>query len=164
MFQGSIRYDYAFGVPGEFRKDGPHRAHPGFIVSADATQNVVGRAFTRAANGIVSAGGTGVFHGLLANPKVYSSAGASGSPLAPTLTLPNNTQGEFAIMGYIVAVLTNAAAAVGDVVIFNQATGALTSQPAATAVPAGSTLVPNTVVDEFPQPAAGGLVLLKMTN
>lgn len=164
MFQATIRYDYAFGVPGEIRKDGPTRVNPGFIVSADATQNVIGRAFTKSASGIYSAGGTGVFGGILVNPKAYASAGASGSPLAPTLTLPNNTEGQFMGMGYVVAVLTNAAALVGDVVIFNQATGALTSQPAATAVPAGSTLVPNTTVSEFPQPTAGGLVLLKMTN
>lgn len=234
-FQSAVRYDFAFGMPGELLKDGPTRVQPGFIQSASAAYNVVGStAFTQAASGgIVQAGGTGNFVGILANPKVYASYGTlSGGPLAPTIVLPNNISAEFALMGYLVAILANANISIGDLVQFDNTTGALSSVApvavftgvqalavltvsaisagslgvgsvvknaagaiigtveslgtgtggngtynldtsatvasgpltASTVAAVGATLVPKTVVDEFPQPTAGGLVLLRMTN
>jgi hypothetical protein len=170
-FQQSIRFDYGFGVPGELRKDGPTRAQPRFIVSADPTQNVVGRAFTQNAAGAgvplgsVGAGGTGVFAGLLANPKVYASYGTVvNGPLAPSMVVPNQITGEFLLMGFVVAQLSAGTANIGDQIHFVQATGALIAVAPGTAPAAGNTLVPNTVVDELPQTSAAGLVLLRMTN
>lgn len=170
-FQSVIRFDYGFGVPGELRKDGPTRAQPRFIVSADATQNIVGRAFTQNAAGAgvplgsVGAGGTGVFAGFLANPKVYASFGTVvNGPLAPTMLLPNQLTAEFLLMGFMVALLSAGTANIGDVIHFVQATGALIAVAPGTAPAAGNTLAPNTVVDELPQSNAAGLVLLRVTN
>lgn len=130
MFQSSIRYDFTFGVPGEVLKDGPLRSRPGFIVSDDPALNIIGStAFTQAASGgSVKAGGTGIFAGLLCNPKVYPGYGTvSGGPLAPTLTLPNNMTAEFMMMGYMVAKLANANVLIGDALMYATATGLLSS-------------------------------------
>ena len=235
MFQQSLRYDFTFGVPGEILKDGPTRSRPGFIVSTDAALNIVGStAFTQSSSGgTVQAGGTGIFVGLLANPKVYPGFGTlAGGPLAPSLTLPNNITGEFLEMGYMVAKLANASVKIGDAIIYAQATGLLSSLTTAasftasqattvltgTAItagnlgvgsfvstaagviigeivalgtgtggagtytlntsatvasgtmsansvaPSGSTLISRAVVDEFPQPSANGLNLIKITQ
>ena len=44
----------------------------------------------------MQAGGTGVFAGILANPKVYSNLGTvAGGTLAASLTLPNGVIAEF---------------------------------------------------------------------
>ncbi len=244
-FQQTVRYDYAFGVPGEIKFDGPTRAQPGFLNSASAAYNIVGATiFTQpAAGGAVVAGGAigpgsgNVFFGLLANPKLYASFGTvSGGPLAPTLTLSNNVEAEFLLMGYVV-VAVPAACSIGDLLTYNLTTGAIatikpqtlisgsiatttgiltvtalatggyigTSVPltgtgvaAGTMItgqisgtegstgtyntnvvvavsaftdgatpnqaPAGSAIVPNAVIDKFPQTAAGGLALARFTN
>lgn len=167
MVQQVVRFDYGFGVPGESRKHGSRRAKPGFIVSADATQNVVARAFTQVkTGGVVSAGGTGVFFGLLANPKQYASRGtAAGGPLAPTLTLPNNVEAEFVEADYsFVAVMSNANVAIGDYVVFAQATGILTSVTPGAALPANSTQIHGAMVNDLPQPTAGGLCTISLTG
>lgn len=235
MFQSTLRYDYTFGVPGELLRDGPNRTRPGFIQSSSAALNIVGAtAFTQAAaGGAVQAGGTGIFAGLLCNPKVYPGFGTTaGGPLAPTLTLPNNIQGEFLEMGLMCAVMANAGVLVGDIVMYATATGVLSSMGAnvaftasqATTVltvtgtptggklgvgsnvyaagvlvgeiislgtgtggagtynlntsatvasgpmtansvaPVGSIIVPNTTIEQFPQPSAGSLSLIRMTN
>lgn len=170
-FQTTVRYDWGFGIPGELRKDGPLRAIPRLIVSADPTQNVVGRVFTQnaAAAGVplgsVGAGGTGVFAGILSNPKVYASFGTTvNGPLAPTMILPNQVTGEFLQMGYVVAVMSNAGVNIGDQVHYVEATGAMLSVAPGTNPAAGNALVPGALIDELPQTAAGGLVLLKLTN
>lgn len=166
--QRIIRFDTALGIPGEIVRSGPHRARPGYLVSTDPTQNVVGRALTQLpAGGAMRAGNAdtdGVFVGFLANPKVYALYGTGGNPLAPTIVLPNNTNIESLEMGFMIAVLTNAAAKIGDIVFFAQATGALTSAAPGTAVPAGSQLCPGTTVYEFPQATAGSPVVLKITD
>ncbi len=126
-FQSTVRYDYAFGQPGEIKFDGPKRVQTGLINSASAAYNIVGAtAFTQAASGgTFGAGGTGVFVGILANPKVYASVGTAAlGPLGPTLTVPNNVQGEFALMGEL-TVSVPAACNIGDLLTYNTTTGAI---------------------------------------
>lgn len=234
MFQNNIRYDFGFGVPGELLKDGPTRSRPGFIQSSSAALNIVGAtAYTQSASGgVVQAGGSGQFAGLLCNPKVYPGYGTTAGPLVPTLTLPNNIQAEFLFMGYMVALLANAGVLIGDAVMYATATGVMSSMGTSVAftasqtttvltvtgtptggklgvgsivtaagviigeiislgtgtggagtynmntsatvasgpmtanavAPAGSIIVPNTYVDELPQPNANGLSLIRMTN
>jgi hypothetical protein len=164
--QTTVRYDYGFGMVGESRKHGARRAKPGFIVSADATQNVVGRAFTQVkTGGPVAAGGTGVFFGLLANPKQYASRGIAGSPLSPSLVLPNNTLAEFVEADYsFVVQLSNANAAIGDYIVFAQATGILQSVTPGAALPANTTQIHGAMVDDLPQPNANGLCTISLTG
>lgn len=171
--QSSIRYDYGFGVPGEILKDGPMRSRPGLINSSSAALNIVGAtAFTQAATGgTVQAGGAGQFAGLLCNPKVYPGFGtSSGGPLAPTLTLPNQIQGEFLFMGFMVALLANASVLIGDLITYASATGALsstgasvaftasqaTNQLTVTGTPTGGKLGPGSIV------SAGGVIIGKI--
>lgn len=129
-FQSSVALAQGFGVAGELIFEGPLRATPGVIKGADPTLNVVGRAFTiDPADGQYVAGGTGVYGGILSNPKALSSVGTSaGGPLAPTLTVPNGTLGEFATMGIIVVAAANAVA-LKDKAMFAQATGIISALP-----------------------------------
>jgi hypothetical protein len=233
-FQSTIRYDFAFGIPGEIVKDGPQRSRPGFLLSGNAANNIIGAtAFTQSpSGGGVVAGGTGVFAGLLCNPKVYPGFGTvAGGPLAPTMVLPNNMTAEFLFMGYMVAVLATASVKIGDGLMFLQSTGALSSyaktasftgvqaagvltvsaitggtlgvgsnvyaagvligeiislgtgtggngtynlntsatvasgpMTADSVAPSGSTIIASAYVDELPQPTAGGLSLIRITQ
>lgn len=127
MFQQNVRYDFAFGQPGEIKYDGPKRFNSGSINSASAAYNIVGAtAYTQpAAGGAFVAGGTGNFAGILANPKVYASIGTTAlGPLGPTLTLPNQVQAEFAMMAELV-VSVPAACNIGDLLTYSTTTGAL---------------------------------------
>ena len=139
-FQSTVRANQASGVPGEIAFDGPKRALPAILNSADAAYNIIGAtAFTYstevAATGggvplaRVVAGGLGVFAGILANPKVYASGGTNaGGTLAPTMTLPNGTEAELVQMGEM-WVTVPGAANVGDPVQYNTTTGVLSTVP-----------------------------------
>lgn len=152
-FQTTVRYDYGYGVVGESRKHSARRAKPLLLNSTTPANNVVGRAVTYNNDGkTVGAGGTGVFAGLIGNPKQYASFGTSaGGPLAPTMTLPNNTiiEGVETDYGFI-AQLTNNNAKIGDYVVFLQADGTLQSVTPGSALPAGSTQIHGAMVDDVP--------------
>lgn len=128
-FQSTVSLKQGFGVVGELMLDGPVRAAPCTLESADAAYNVVGRAFTVKSEGVAAAGGTGEFAGILVNPKHYASYGTAAGTLAPTLTLANNALGECLNMGEIIVALPGAAA-IGDKVTYNTTTGVLGSTPA----------------------------------
>lgn len=143
------------GVPGELYTDAPVRAASYTLVSALASYNVIGAtAYTITSEGVAQAGSGGGlgFAGILANPKVYALNGTSGNALAPTLTLPNQAQGELVTTGTMWITLPNTAA-IGDYVIYNNTTGALSSI-APGSVPVGSTFA-NAVVSYFTVTAAG---------
>ena len=125
-FQSTVAFDQVYGVPGELVYSGPVRAQPYILDSADAAYNVVGRAFTVTAEQKAAAGGSGVFAGILVNPKHYATSGTTSGALEPTLTLPDNTIGECLTMGTIVVSLP-AAAAIGDLVTYDTTTGELAS-------------------------------------
>lgn len=129
-FQSSVRQLMTYGIVGEVIFDGPQRAEPVILDSADAANNVIGRAFTSPAgeDSTVDAGGTGVFRGILVNPLVYATSGTTAGALEPTLTLPNNTNVEVLSMGTIIVSLLNAAS-IGDSVMFTQSTGELSALP-----------------------------------
>ena len=158
-FQSTVSTAQGFGVVGEVAFDGPTRAQPYVLVSADASYNVVGRAFTVTSEGVAAAGGSGVFAGILVHPKHYASYGtAVGGPLAPTLTLANNATGELLTMGEIVVALPGAAA-IGDAVKYNTTTGILgTGTPGA-----GEAAVPNAKVSHYTVSGAG-LAVITLTN
>lgn len=158
MTQSVVRYDYGYGIVGESRKHSARRSKAVLLNSTDATHNVVGRAVTyNADNKTVGAGGTGVFAGLISNPKQYAQRGtAAGGPLAPTMTLPNNTIIEAVESDYaFVAVVTNNNAKVGDYVVFLQADGTLQTVNQGAALPAGTTQIHGAMVDDVPGNTAG---------
>lgn len=154
-FQTSVSGQIGFGVVGELFLEGPLRAQPARLQSADAANNVVGRAFTVVSGGtgswtangdavnpapmVAAAGGAGVFAGILGNPKVYVSQGtAADGTLAPTLTLPNGTMGELVQETAGIIVALGAASDVGDSVYYLTATGVLVTTAPGAAAPANS--------------------------
>lgn len=158
-FQSTVSLNQGFGVVGELVFDGPVRAEPFILNSADAAYNVVGRAFTVTSQGVAAAGGTGAFAGIMVNPKHYASYGTTaGGTLAPTLTLANNATAEMLRMGEIIVSLPGAAA-IGDAVKYNTTTGVLgTGAPGA-----GEAAVPNAKVSRFTVSGAG-LAVIVLTN
>lgn len=138
-FQSAVFINQGFGVPGELYQDAPYRAQPFTIVSASPAYNIIGSTFcTITAQGICQAGSGGTFGvaGLIVDPKDVALFGTGGIPLNPTLTVPNQTIIECATMGTFVVTLP-AAANIGDWVIFDNVTGAISTVVPGTALPAG---------------------------
>lgn len=163
--QTTVGFNQATGIVGDVIFDGPMRAYPVILASADAANNVVGRAFTRAAGDDkdVTAGGTGVFAGILINSKELALYGtAAGGTLAPTLTLPNEMAVSVMDMGFVVVSLSTDAA-IGDDVHFVQATGALLAVDPGTSPAVGNTKVPGASIAYF-NTSAAGLAVVKLTN
>ena len=141
-FQSAVSLAQGFGVPGEQFTDGPTRAETFTINSASADYNIIGAtACSVTSQGFCAAGNTsGVlpFAGILVDPKDVALFGTGGVPLAPTLTVPNFTIVECATMGSFVVTLPGAAA-IGDSVIFDNTTGALSTITPETPLPSGTT-------------------------
>lgn len=123
--QTTVSLQQGFGVPGELMTDSPHRAQPFTIVTTDHPEyNVMGRAFTVTDQGFATAGGTGVFAGLLVGPKEQANYGVDGNTLGATLTIANNVVGECCTMGEVIVSLPGAAG-IGDLVTYDTSTGEL---------------------------------------
>lgn len=160
-FQTAVAINQGFGVPGEQYTDSPWRAQTFTIDSALASYNVIGatmcsvtsQGFCAAGN----AGGTAAFAGLLVDPKDVALFGTGGIPLAPTLTVPNFTIVECATMGTFVVTLPGAAA-IGDWVIYDNTTGAISTVTPGTSLPGGSSWG-NAIVDYYTVSGAGLAVI-----
>lgn len=146
-FQQTIANNMPFGVVGELFLEGPLIAQPVRLVSGDAANNVIGRALTITAGApgtpgdppVAAAGGTGVFAGILANPKTYVAGGTTaGGPLAATTTLPNNTIVEAVQESPGLIVQFAEGSAPGDDVYYLTATGVLVRVASGAAAPANS--------------------------
>jgi hypothetical protein len=136
-FQSTINYWSSMGVVGDMAFDGPLRAAP-YNLNSSGTPNIIGNAFTitsggnpepsgAAANaGTAQVGGTGTFGGILINSKDYASYGTTSGALNPTMTLPDNSIGFLATMGYFFANLPSSAN-IGDLVTYDPLTGNLNS-------------------------------------
>lgn len=167
-FQKVVRPHAAFGVVGDRQFQGPRRAGSYILKSDDATNNVVGRAFTFVDGepGFVQAGGTGEFAGILANPKVYAYRGSllDSGESTQRLQLPNGISAEFVTMDML-TVIIDKAAEVGDLIAYNTATGELTVVAKGGAAAEGFALVPNTTITPYAQTSAtGGMVVARLTN
>ena len=147
-FQSNVRQFMTSGVVGEVILDGAIRSRGVILNSANEANNVVGRALTYSnanADGVrVEAGGTGVFAGILTHSKQYAALGTqAGGALAPTLTIPNNSQVEatYFATGVYVELSCNQSQAIniGDKVAFNQTNGVLIAFPANQNAPVGHT-------------------------
>lgn len=142
------------GVPGEWAFSGPGRALSALIDSTTSDLNVFGRAFTYKDEAVesVQAGGTGLFAGIMTSPKAYA--------LDYNYAF-NGTVGEFAFMGELFVELTTTGATIGDLIYFDNATGALGHGTATT----GQTQVPNCVVSRHNvSPEVPTLAVIKLTN
>lgn len=149
MFQSNVYIKQAIGVPGDIYSDQPLRVSTASLNSTNAANNVFGRAFTVLdvlnQPTSVEAGqpGTRPYAGILVNPKEYASFGVAGNPLAASLVLPNGAVGQFCTMGQVIVQfeisppLSAGVVQVGDIVIFENATGKLTTMPPSTPIPTG---------------------------
>lgn len=169
--QAPVRFDMAFGVPGEYYADGPTRAEPGLIRSATPANNIFGRAFTEdpATPGIWRAGNVGpvanVRIGIMTGPKQAASYGtAAGGPLAPTLTVANEVTQEITTMGQIIVASQSAANLIGNIVRYIIATGEIVTAVPGTALPGTQAEIPNAQVIRVPQPTLGGLIAIQLTT
>jgi len=162
-FQSAVFPQQGFGVPGELYANTPKRSKSFILNSASAAYNVFGRAFSITSQGIAAAGNTTgalVYAGILVNPKASASFGDTTSPLNPSLTLPNYSQGELLTMGTIVVTLP-AAAAIGDIVIFDNTTGALSTIAPGVALPVGKSYAYANV--DYYTVSAAGLAVITLT-
>jgi hypothetical protein len=159
-FQSSVFINQGAGVPGELYTDGPFRVESYTIQSASAAYNIIGAtACTKTSQGFCQAGSAGTlgFAGILVDPKSVALFGSAGIPLNPTLTVPNFTQVECATEGTYWVTLP-AAAAIGDYVIYDNTTGALSTITPSTPLPVGKTFA-NAVVDYYTVSGAGLAVI-----
>ena len=148
-FQSTVSLSQGFGVPGELFTNSPSRAQSFTLYSAGQTHVIGAKAYTIISQGLATPGGTGVFAGVLANPKVAPLQGTSvGGSLAPTLVLANYAQADIVSMGTMTVTLVTTLASPGWPVIYNNTTGLLTAIPIGDPLPVGSTFA-NAVVDYF---------------
>jgi hypothetical protein len=156
-FQTAVQIFQGMGVPGEQYSDSPLRAQSYTINSVLASYNIIGATMcTVTSQGFCAAGnagGTAVFAGLLVDPKDIAFFGSGGIPLNPTLTVPDFTQVECATMGTFVVTLP-AAANIGDWVIYDNTTGAISTVAPGTSLPGGKSWG-NAFVDVFTVSGAG---------
>lgn len=161
-FQSTVSANQGFGIVGEIFDDGPYRVQPFTLRSDSAADNVFGRAFTVVSEGIAEAGkdGSQVFAGILVNPKEHA---LSGSGLSPSLTLANETVASLLSEGSVVVSLA-AVANIGDVVIYENATGIIKTVAPGGALPALHTAIPGSYVDRVtPNPLVSGATLAVIT-
>jgi len=142
------------GIPGEQAFDGPTRALAALLNTTTEANNIFGRAFTYRDEAVetVQAGGTGLFAGIMINPKAY---------LLDTGYALNGTQAEFGFMGEWYVSLTTTGATIGDLIYFVNATGELGHGTAG----AGQTQIPNAVVSRHNvSPETPTLAVIRLTQ
>ncbi len=158
-FQSTVSIAQGFGVPGEQFTDSPWQATPySIFTSGHPEYNIIGKTCcTISSEGVVTAGGTGVFAGFLVDPKDQALYGTSVSPLSPSLTVTNYSIVECLTMGVIIVTLP-AVAAIGDYVVFNNTTGAISTITPATPLASGTTFA-NAIVSNYTVTGAGLAVI-----
>lgn len=138
-FQSTVNVYNSLGFVGDVAFDGPNRANA-YNLYSNGTPNVIGYAYTTTTGanpnppadagnaGTAQVGGTGVFAGILINPKEYALRGVTGNPLGASIVLPDYAIGDLMFMGEIFVNLPGPAN-IGDLVTYSAATGALNSIP-----------------------------------
>lgn len=162
-FQSTVNINQAVGVQGELHTGKPHSVDAYILDSDDAAYNIIGAtAFTQSEEGKAAAGGTDLFAGILVSPKEGYSLGTTGGSLAATMTLPNDIHAQLARMGEITIKLP-AAAAIGDLLVYNTTTGALSTVAAGSgSAGSGKAFVPNAKVKRYTVGTGGGLAVVEL--
>ena len=168
-FQQTVRPVLAAGVPGELAFDGPLRVRPGIIALTAAAENCVfSRYFTLdQTTGEFSPGGalsdTVVLGGILGFPKEHASFGLNGDPFAPSLLLAPGSNASFIGMG-MAWVICATAAEEGNVVAYDNTTGAISAYANVAAIPGTSTQLKNATIYRSRSTVPGGIVCVKITE
>ncbi len=163
-FQSTVSINQGFGVPGELFTDSPWIAQSYTInTTSHPEYNIIGATCcTVTSQGFCEAGGTGVFAGFLVDPKDIALFGAGGIPLNPTLTVPNYTQVECLTMGTIIVTLP-ASANIGDYVVYDTTTGAISTITPTTPLASGTAFA-NALVAYFTQGVSGSALAVIQVN
>lgn len=163
-FQSLVRKEQTHGYIANIIEDGPQRSFPKILNSADADNNVFGRAFTIITGSdtevAAGTGGSSIFSGILINSKEFVTSGASSGALDPIFALRNAETGDFMDMG-IILVIGTTTAIIGNSVFFADSDGQLAF---ANTAPADHTQVPNTKVIRHNTTTVGALVTIQLTN
>lgn len=192
MFQKTVSFQYASGLPGEIAEDGPLRASP-FRLVANATNAAApigfGLAFTyvpgtgvevsnpgnlaavrlaRPGGGAVATASENVFAGILIHPKEHALYGSTAGPLEPVYSLPADSWGELCRVGILWANVsspnTAGMGAPGDSLAYNPVNGQLTAFNG-TAVPANLIQIPGArLLSYIGQNAAQLLAKIELTT
>ena len=148
-FPSSVISDLVSGTPGEIAFDAPYTGITAIVDTTTEANNVFGRAFTYKTKSVesVQAGGTGLFAGLMVNPKAH----AINTLAATTDSVSNGRVSEFCVKGEVYVLLSvGTAVTIGDPVYFVNADGTLGAGTAA----AGQTQIAGaTVVRHNPSAA-----------
>lgn len=148
-FPSSVISDLVSGIPGEIAFDAPYTGITAIVDTTTEANNVFGRAFTYKTESVesVQAGGTGLFAGLMVNPKAH----AINTLAATTDSVSNGRVSEFCVKGEVYVLLSvGTAVTIGDPVFFVNADGTLGAGTAA----AGQTQITGaTVVRHNPSAA-----------
>ena len=123
-FPSSVISLLVSGIPGEIAFDAPYTGITAIVDTTTEANNVFGRAFTYKTESVesVQAGGTGLFAGLMVNPKAH----AINTLAATTDSVSNGRVAEFCVKGEVYVLLSvGTAVTIGDAVYFVNATGAL---------------------------------------
>ena len=148
-FPSSVISDLVSGIPGEIAFDAPYTGITAIVDTTTEANNVFGRAFTYKNEAVesVQAGGTGLFAGLMVNPKAH----AINTLAATTDSVSNGRVSEFCVKGEVYVLLSvGTAVTIGDPVYFVNADGTLGAGTAA----AGQTQIAGaTVVRHNPSAA-----------
>lgn len=148
-FPSSVISDLVSGIPGEIAFDAPYTGITAIVDTTTEANNVFGRAFTYKTESVesVQAGGTGLFAGLMVNPKAH----AINTLAATTDSVSNGRVSEFCVKGEVYVLLSaGTAVTIGDPVFFVNADGTLGAGTAA----AGQTQIAGaTVVRHNPSAA-----------
>lgn len=128
-------------------------------VDAYANSATVGRAFSYDSTdkSLAVQGGTGIFAGILVNPKVYTHSG-----LDATLVVENGKTGELCTFGRIVIKPANSAV-VGYSAYRDDSTGAISAY-SGTGSQSGKTLIPNSQFILVDSTSPNGLAVLSINN
>lgn len=162
--QSTVVAQQGAGVPGAFFDDSPRRAQEFVLNSALASYNIIGATgFSKTADEVAAAGNAGgalPFAGILISPKEYPLLGVSGNPLGASLALPNNSLASLCTMGSIWVTLP-AAAALGDLVIYDNTTGAISTITPTTTLPGGKS--PAYAFVDYFTPTTSGLAIITLS-
>ena len=130
-FPSSVISDLVSGIPGEIAFDAPYTGITAILDTTTEANNVFGRAFTYKTESVesVQAGGTGLFAGLMVNPKAHAINNLSST----TDSVSNGRVAEFAVQGEVYVLLSaGTSVTIGDGIYFVNADGTLGAGTATT--------------------------------
>lgn len=156
-FQSTVGLQQGFGVAGELATDAPHMAATYTLRSVSSALNIIGAtAYTLDAEGIAKAGSSGsvgTYIGVLCDPKEHANFGVTGNTLGSSMVVPNESIAALLTMGQMWCVITTTAA-IGDWVVFDNTSGALSTVAKGSALPVGKSWA-NAFVDRYTVTVAG---------